>query len=33
MLAIQLAAQVVMSDTQDVIIAAGVESMSSVPMG
>ncbi|HEY5711294.1 MAG TPA: acetyl-CoA C-acetyltransferase [Allosphingosinicella sp.] len=31
--AIQFAAQAVMSGTQDVIIAAGVESMSRVPMG
>ena len=31
--AIQFAAQAVMSGTQDVVIAAGVESMSRVPMG
>lgn len=31
--AIQFAAQAVMSGTQDIIIAAGVESMSRVPMG
>ncbi len=31
--ALQFAAQAVMSGTQDVVIAAGVESMSRVPMG
>ena len=31
--AIQFAAQAVMSDTQDVVIAAGIESMTRVPMG
>ena len=31
--AIQFAAQAVMSGTQDVVIAAGVESMTRVPMG
>jgi acetyl-CoA C-acetyltransferase len=31
--AIQFAAQAVMSGTQDVVIAAGIESMSRVPMG
>src|SRR5271154_2615870 len=32
-LAIQFAAQAVMSGTQDVVIASGVESMTRVPMG
>src|SRR5690606_38222989 len=31
--AVQFAAQAVMSGTQDVVIASGVESMSRVPMG